>query len=354
MSFQIMPKTALSEWVEHLGRSNRLIGPRKVRGQYSFKEFQSADDFQLDYPTTILPPKKVLLPQHEDLIEFDNSSNRMQPLLDTRQTVILGVHTCDLHAILMLDQVFNQGLPDQHYQTKRENVTIVSIECLDHCTEHSFCKDMGTPSIPDQFDIHLVDLGNDYALFVGSEKGEALLQGFEHAKECSDDDYRQYNLVMSNKWSRFQYRLKADITQLPSLMTLSKKSTYWEEIENRCLGCGLCSIVCPTCYCFDVCDEVDLALNAGVRYRVWDSCQLNQFAAVAGGHDFRQSRAARQRHRFLRKFKYQSIADGLVGCVGCGRCASTCLAQISPIDVLNKLYSQRVSSTHDRRRANII
>jgi len=77
---------------------------------------------------------------------------------------------------------------------------------------------------------------------------------------------------------------------------------------------------------------------------VWDSCQLNQFASVAGGHDFRPSRAKRQRHRFNRKYNYQSIAPGQLGCVGCGRCAMNCLAKIDPVDVISKLNQQQVVS----------
>ncbi|MFN2141707.1 MAG: 4Fe-4S dicluster domain-containing protein, partial [Candidatus Promineifilaceae bacterium] len=98
--------------------------------------------------------------------------------------------------------------------------------------------------------------------------------------------------------------------------------------------------VCPTCYCFDVTDEADLALENGKRVRRWDSCQIHQFAMVAGGHNFRERLAARQRHRFMRKGKYQMDAIGMVGCVGCGRCASSCLVNITPINVLNELYAR--------------
>jgi len=156
---------------------------------------------------------------------------------------------------------------------------------------------------------------------------------------------------MSSKWARFPYRLQSDLSELPSLLTISYKSGLWEELGRQCLGCGMCTIVCPTCYCFDVLDEVDFSLSSGRRYRVWDSCQLNQFAVVAGGHDFRSQRSARQRHRFLRKYKYQSLAPGLLGCVGCGRCASTCPVNISPVEALNKLYQRRVASTRKEQEA---
>jgi ferredoxin len=85
-------------------------------------------------------------------------------------------------------------------------------------------------------------------------------------------------------------------------------------------------------------DEVDFSLKAGDRIRQWDSCQIDEFALVAGGHNFRGPRSARQRHRFLRKGKYQWEAYGLIGCVGCGRCAQACLVHITPVDTFNALY----------------
>jgi Fe-S oxidoreductase len=103
----------------------------------------------------------------------------------------------------------------------------------------------------------------------------------------------------------------------------------------------MCTKVCPTCYCFDVNDEVDLKLQKGKRVRVWDSCQIEKFAVVAGGHNFRTRRALRQRHRFMRKGKYQFEAYGLMGCVGCGRCAEACLVHITPVDTYNALFREQ-------------
>ena len=98
-------------------------------------------------------------------------------------------------------------------------------------------------------------------------------------------------------------------------------------------------------------DEVDLLFNAGVRYRVWDSCQTGQFASVTGGHNFRPNRAERLRHRFFHKFKYLPDSLDQEGCVGCGRCAEACLVGINPIEVINKLYQRRgVPAEENKRR----
>ncbi|MGB6420346.1 MAG: 4Fe-4S dicluster domain-containing protein [Anaerolineales bacterium] len=353
MTLKMLPKEAVSDWIEHLLSDYRLIAPQTVQDQYTFREIDSANQVELDYGTTFLPPKKVLLPTHEDLIHFNIAENMVEPVLEDFPTVILGVHTCDMHAIRMLDAVFDQNLVDQHYLSRRRNTTLVSIECLNPCSEHSFCKDMGTLSVPEEFDLHLTDLGSTYAVYIGSEKGKNLLDGFNYMLEPTSEDYSLINHVMSKKWSSFPYRLDADVTELPSLMTLGFRSSLWDELGERCLGCGSCTIVCPTCYCFDVRDEVEFSLTAGERTRVWDSCQLNQFASVAGGHDFRPKQSNRQRHRFLRKYKYQSIAPGLVGCVGCGRCAESCLVDITPVGVLNKLFRRHSAARKIRQEVLI-
>jgi formate hydrogenlyase subunit 6/NADH:ubiquinone oxidoreductase subunit I len=132
-------------------------------------------------------------------------------------------------------------------------------------------------------------------------------------------------------------------------MRMSYHSHLWEELGKRCLACGSCTNVCPTCYCFNVKDEVDFALSVGTRTRTWDSCQLDEFAMVAGGHDFRPTRATRQRHRFMRKGVYQTDAYHALGCVGCGRCAQACLVHITPVDTFNQLYHDRMNATEAKK-----
>jgi sulfhydrogenase subunit beta (sulfur reductase) len=343
MTLLTLPKTALPDWIQLLQREFTVVGPKKLKQEYIFDTIRSASELELTYPTTILPPKKVLLPTREELIQFDFEDNKrnITPIFDDSPTVLFGVHTCDLHAIALLDHALNVEYPDQHYLARRKATTIVSIECLQPCTEYAFCKSMGTLSVHENYDLHLTDLGVRYIIEIGSEKGAELIKSFPSVREGSGEDYQQLRRIMSEKWSKFQYQLDFDISELPSLLSISYHSPVWEELEARCLACGSCNIVCPTCYCFNVIDEMDLRLLSGTRVRVWDSCQLDRFATVAGGHNFRPDRGSRLRHRFLHKGKYQTESSGMVGCVGCGRCAQTCLVHISPVEIFNELYRQQ-------------
>ncbi len=342
MSFKIVPCSSLPGWVEGLLADHRVIGPQPLRDQFRFGEINAFDDLALDYTQTILPPKKAIFPQRDELLGFQLESGEVQETISAEPTVLLGVHTCDLHAIKLLDTVYSSDYADQHYLARREQTVIVSLECLQPCTEYAFCKSMGTLSVTEGYDLHLTALGDEeYAIDVGSEKGAALLESFEGVRDATDSDYRAVNQALSNKWPNFPYRLDCDISELANLLSISYESDLWQELGEKCLSCGSCTAVCPTCYCFNITDEVDFTLKAGKRYREWDHCTLPEFAIVAGGHNFRDQNAARQRHRFYRKGKYQMESYDMVGCVGCGRCAQTCLAKIDPVETYNELIQRR-------------
>jgi formate hydrogenlyase subunit 6/NADH:ubiquinone oxidoreductase subunit I len=199
---------------------------------------------------------------------------------------------------------------------------------------------MGTLTADEGYDLHLVDMGEAYAVDVSTEAGQELMKN-ARSVPGSITDINRLNAVLSEKWPRFPYRLDFDVSDLPSLLNMSMKSPLWNELGERCLACAACTNVCPTCFCFDVKDEIDLNLTSGRRIRTWDSCQLDEFANVAGGHNFRKSRALRQRHRFMRKGRYILESHNYLGCVGCGRCARACLVDITPVGVFNELFRQK-------------
>ena len=132
-------------------------------------------------------------------------------------------------------------------------------------------------------------------------------------------------------------RLETNVSQLPDILNRCYESEVWEETASRCYSCGTCTIVCPTCICFDVNDELNLPLSSGERSRQWDSCQYLDFALVAGPHNFRGERTSRTRHRWLRKFAFLYRDYGRPFCTGCGRCTQACTANISLTDVLNEV-----------------
>ena len=321
----------------------RVVGPLAKGSKFAFGEIEDADDLRLDYDTSILPPKKYLQPQDERMMTFTRSGKPLvETIIDAPPTVVLGVHTCDLKGMCVLDEAFSQGYPDAHYLRRRERTLLVGIECLEPCDEHSFCKSMGTLTVSNGYDLHLTDLGDAYAVDVGTQQGAALLSRYGNADQATEIEMKQLNKVLAAKWPRFPYKLDFDAGELSPMMTQAYDSPLWDQLADICLACGQCTLVCPTCFCFNVYDEVELNLHDGERRRRWDSCQLDEFASVAGGENFREHQAARLRHRFMRKGRYLQEKYGELGCTGCGRCARSCLVDISPVDVFNDLHGAKV------------
>ncbi len=348
MSLYILSKERVPEFVKSLQANFRVVGPVRTEHGFAFDDITEPGQLELDYSTTILPPKKFFLPQRETLFRFDTEKDaqgaqhiQVRPeYQDVQPTVIFGVHTCDMNGIMLYDKVFSEGFKDEHYAERRQHIFIIGIECLHPCDEASFCKDMGTLNPVPVYDLHMTDMGEHYMVDTGTPRGERLLLDNAFVHMAKKEDIQQLGQVQSAKWPRFRMRLKMSRDQTPSLLTLGYRAKLWQELGERCLACGSCTNVCPTCFCFDVQDEMDITMQAGERVRVWDSCQLHEFALVAGGHNFRGSKASRVRHRLMRKGKYIKQVHGLIGCTGCGRCERACLVDITIPGTLNALHDE--------------
>jgi ferredoxin len=341
MSLCVIDKQAMGAFVARMMGDHRVVGPVAKGTKYAFGPIKDPEELRLDYNTSILPPKKYLQPQDERMMTFTRTGKPILELvLDAVPTVIMGMHTCDMAGMRVLDKAFSEVYPDAHYLERRRNTLLVGIECLEPCDEHSFCKSMGTLSASNGYDLHLTDLGGAYAVNVGSEAGAALLKLGE-AREASEDDVRQLNRVLGAKWARFPLKLEFEVDELAPMMLHAYESPLWDELAKDCLACGQCTLVCPTCFCFNVYDEVELHLLEGERRRRWDSCQLDEFARVAGNENFREHQSARLRHRFMRKGRYLMEKYEELGCTGCGRCARSCLVDITPVGVFNELHAAR-------------
>jgi formate hydrogenlyase subunit 6/NADH:ubiquinone oxidoreductase subunit I len=334
----ILEKGAVVPLVREWMNGWRVVGPRANGPEFVFAVLDDPLALRLDYGTSILSPRAVLQPPQEQIAVFRlGDQPSVRSMVDTEPTVLLGVHTCDVHAMRLLDRVFAGNYMEAHYLERRRKTVIVSIECLQPCDEHCFCKDMGTLSADEGYDLHLTDIGDAYFIHVATQAGESLL---EHAAACpaTDEHLRRLSEVLGMRWSRFSNRLAFDVTEMPAVLDRAYESALWEELGERCLACGACTAVCPTCFCFDVVDTMALDGREATRVRRWDSCQLDEFARVAGGESFREAQASRQRHRFFHKGKWTQEQFGVPGCVGCGRCARACLAHIDMVECLNAIY----------------
>jgi ferredoxin len=227
---------------------------------------------------------------------------------------------------------------DCHYQARRKNATIVACD-VQNASADVFAGCMGTATVREGFDILLTLVGDGYVAQAATEAGEALLALAGKLPDADPVSLGRREQVWQDaaKFLR-RHRLKCSTEQLPEILSRSYEHPVWEKRSSKCYSCGSCVMVCPTCFCFDVRDEVRWDLAGGTRKRQWDSCMLADFAEVAGGHNFRKRRDERYRHRFYRKGKYLPDQLGFVACVGCGRCVTACTTFIAnPVEVYNAL-----------------
>ncbi len=326
--------------------SLNVIGVKSKGDKFAFGTLESASELRLDYDVTLLPPKKYFFPQRETLVTYDlvNGFAAKDPA-GLKPTVILGVHPYDIVALLHMDEIFRETKSDPYYFEKRKSSIIIGVN-IQNMSERCFAPQMGCAIIDYGYDLMLTDLGNRYAINIGSQKGEQLLE--KYAKNVTDALARDVQLVGQKKqeiMNMSQQKFDFPTELIPEILSKTyDKSDFWEKHSEKCLACGSCVLVCPTCYCFDVKDDPALSLEHGERVRTWDGCLLEDFAKIASGENFRPTRPTRYRHRYFKKGKYLFDRFGFVSCVGCGRCSSNCLPDIAnPVSLLNDMYSEVLS-----------
>jgi sulfite reductase subunit B len=334
----VITKESLKLIVENLSKKMEIVGVKSRHGKYFYARITDFGELCLDYDTTIMPPTKYLLPARETMLKFMiGAEPNVEPVIAAIPRAIIGVHPCDIKAIELLDEVFLATNPDANYSALRQNTLIIGIDCLNPSPK-SFAPSMGTHLAETGFDLLLTDIGTNYVVTVGSEKGAELLANYSQIREPTSDEIAKQRMVRDLALTKYQIALDVSWARLPKLLEESYDDPYWESRGKSCLGCGSCVMVCPTCFCFDVQDEISLNLKEGERTRHWDGCMLVDFARVATGENFRHDKASRLRHRIFRKGKYILERYGMVGCVGCGRCATACLADIaSPLEAFNAI-----------------
>ena len=334
----VITQDSLRSMVESLAKEMEIVGVKSRHGKYVYDRITSFDELCLDYDVTVMPPTKYLLPAKETLLKFKvGDGTRVSPVIEAIPRAIIGVHPYDIKAIELLDKAFLDTNPDPNYNARRQNTIIIAVDCLNPSPK-SFAPSMGTHLTETGFDLLLTDIGIDYIVTVGSEKGADLLAKYAEVREPTSDDIAKQKAVRDEALAKYKLSLDVPRERLPKLLGESYDDPYWESRSKTCLSCGSCVMVCPTCFCFDVSDEVSLNLKEGERFRNWDGCMLVDFARVATGENFRHDKASRLRHRMYRKGKYIVERYGRFGCVGCGRCAIACLAEIaSPLEAFNAI-----------------
>jgi len=279
-------------------------------------------------------PKKLLHPARLELFSGELHSDGGFTLAEEpgppRKLAFFGIRPCDAFAVLVLDKTFLQNPNvDQPYRRRREGSFLAVLNCTtpgDTC----FCASMGTgPRVETGYDLRLTELSGGFLIEAGTPEGAAIL-GRLPARPASGAEITEADWLLAEAIPRMGRTLNTH--NLPGILRGALEHPHWDFMKTWCIGCTNCTIVCPTCFCNDTHDRIDLNLRQVARERVWDSCFSWQFAEVHGGNA-RSELKYRYRHWVTHKLSYWVEQYGVSGCVGCGRCVTWCPVGIDITEV---------------------
>ena len=336
MALQVIGCEVIPQLLAKLMAEGRVVGPQRREGteQWAFADVKDPCDVDLEYISTTLPAKKYAFPPVEKLLRYELTERPvMEAVVESEPLVIFGAHPCDIYGLRALDLAFSDQNVDPNYEARRSQMRIVGVDCKPD--KYCFCGSMGTASPNDGYDLFLSPITGGYVAETVTEAGAQMLEGLP-TREATAAELAEVKERLARKIQETS-RVNVEVHSLPMLLSGLENSKHWEEHAEKCYSCGTCNLVCPTCYCFDVLDQMALSLDRGTKEREWDGCMLEAFGKVAGGENFREEREERLRHRFYRKYSYLFTKHGRPFCCGCGRCVRQCLVHIDPVEVLNDL-----------------
>ena len=337
MNGLVLKKAELGAWVRGLLSAGRVVGPVQDGEELRYRPLASDAALVLDGLRPLRAPKEHLLPQVEPLFTFTGSGNGVAlapaKIPETR-TVILGVRSCDARAFARLDDVFlKRKDPDGLYGARRGRSLLVGLACAAP-SWGCFCTSVGgSPAGTEGLDLLLTDLDDRYHVAVLSEAGRQLLAGVGGPAGAAEGRAAAERHAAAIAGMRVAF----DGTAVPAKVQWDWPD--WSRYARRCLACGACSFLCPTCHCFDIQDE--MTAEGGVRFRCWDTCQFGEFTRMGAGHNPRPSQTERIRQRVSHKFKYLAEEFGRPGCTGCGRCVEACPVNFDIRSVLQAIEDGR-------------
>jgi sulfhydrogenase subunit beta (sulfur reductase) len=254
--------------------------------------------------------------------------------------VIVGARACDICAMELVDKVQTEGeFTDPFYKIRRDKMFVIGADCTE-CGDSCFCNLLGNKPWPEKsFDLGIAKVSGGFIVETGSERGKQVVEEnkelFSATREgqvkARDETREKVAKELEEKNAGFP---AAEV--LPEIVRSMLDDEVWDEISARCVECGACTNICPTCYCFLLYDQ---KTNGEHFQRVmsWDSCQVTGYARMAGMLNPRPRLTDRVKHRYYHKYDYLVLSHGAIYCTGCGRCIDTCSAGIDMRESLKKV-----------------
>lgn len=321
-----LDKKDLRGFLQNLMVHYELFGPVQLgEGVSVYKKIDDPSEVTLLASNTQKPAKEVFFPQSETMFRYRKTGVQTEVTSTEeveRKRILLGARPCDLQAVSLLDGVFaGKDYHDTYYANKRKDTTVIGLAC-DQPLSTCFCSSMeGGPFFREGSDLFLINLGEAYLVEVLTEKGKAL-ETNEFLREADTNDLELARKIEQRATKKAETSLSLE--GIEGRLDRMVESPFWDRVGEKCIGCRVCTYLCPTCHCFDIVDE-DLN-GKGERVRHWDSCFSSLYSQETSGHNPRPTNRERMRQRLMHKFNYFPKNVGRILCVGCGRCVLYCPA----------------------------
>ncbi|WP_406678150.1 4Fe-4S dicluster domain-containing protein [Neomoorella carbonis] len=323
-------KDKLPELLQAWAAGAKVFVPQEKGGVSVFLPWVGQGKLTLGEGNTLEPPKDLFFPRTETMYRYqvqgkEASLTEVPPLEEKR--VLVGIRSCDARSLLIMDDVFlTRGYVDEFYRQRRENTRVVALAC-NEASPTCFCTSFGIdPGRAEGVDVQMWPVAEGYLLEALTPAGRELLgQGSSLLTEAGSE-----NIPATARTS-----LAVEVSGVTEKLQGMFEHPFWTAVSRKCLGCGACTYLCPTCHCFDI--QGENRGNSGYKFRCWDSCMFSEYTRMAGGHNPRPSKKERLRNRFLHKLQYFPERYGKFACVGCGRCLDRCPVNVDITRVIREV-----------------
>lgn len=316
----------LHPFIESLMKSSQVFAPQKIETLpepvTSFQKVSSPENLFLDSPVEFTA-REIFFPKGEVIVEFKQGEAKEPSFLkeNSARKILFGLRFCDLSAIHKQDIAFSSGKGDPYYSKRRENTILMGYHQQDCGDKYCYCNSI---DLEFSFDLIFYKKEKYYLVETGSKEGEEILEEFKSF--FSDTDY-----LITEKDREIENELKLKNKNLDGLY----ENDSWKALVDRCLSCGLCNCLCPTCFCFEFKDVVEDGQFKKIRNH--SECHFDCFTRVAGDHVFRAEKEHKFKHRIFHQLDYFKKDHGESLCTGCGRCIRYCPTKIDFITALNEM-----------------
>ena len=327
-------KISQDEWfrlIQALSVSSyNIYAPVRKNGgiDYTIINDENKDEIVYNEAKPATPLKMFFLPVKLNVTE---------PEKVLRKTIIIGAPACDVEGLKLLDLIYiDEKFSDETYLSRRENTIIISTDCY-VTQEHCHCTTYGINPYPENgCDISLSTEKDDHYLMTWSEKGDLFIKELGSSAQIEALENNKIESISARREKTIN-ELSYKNSNLPGTEKTKEKinksgQEIWKKYSSKCVSCGACSAICPTCSCFLLIDKPGFQ-----KIKQQDTCQYPAFERVAGGEDPLKELSKRFKNRYMCKYVWKPERFNAIACTGCGRCIEACIAKISKNELIMEL-----------------